>query len=532
VGGEGARRTPRERHAASVSEEVPGVPALEVRGISKRFGGQLALHDVSLAIEKGSVHAIAGENGAGKSTLIKLLAGVHEPDGGEIRVGGEPTRITNPRVARALRLGFLHQRLNLVSSQSVRENILLTSSYPTTAGKIDWAEVDRRSAAVLETAGIEVDPRRPVGELNPAQQQLIALARVLIEEPDVLVLDEPTATLGASDTEHLLGVIRAQQRRGATVIFVSHRLDEILELADTVTVLRDGRLVTSQPRRDLTRARLVQLLGGAAEEAEKLESGDEDDHIDGRRGGTPVLEVRGLESPDLDNPVDLTLHAGEVVGLAGLVGSGRSVLATLLAGGGTVSAGSMLVDGREVTLRDRHDAIAHGIVLVPPDRSEGIVPDFDVAANLTLGHVKRYTRWGFLIDARAERKAAQRYVEQLNIRLAKGGSAARNLSGGNQQKVLIARALDRSPRVLVLDEPTAGVDIGTKEHVYRLVRSLADDGMAILFISSELDEIPLVADRTLVFSRGLVTHTLPGSATRSEIVHRLFEAAPVAGTAA
>jgi ABC-type sugar transport system ATPase subunit len=516
-----------------VSETAPGTPALEVRSVTKRFGGQVALDGVSLAIAKGSVHAIAGENGAGKSTLIKLLAGVHEPDEGEILVGGEPTRIANPRVAQSLRLGFLHQRLNLVSSLSVRENVLLTSSYPTALGRIEWAEVDRRCAKALDTAGIEVHPRRPLRELNPAQQQLVALARVLSERPEVLVLDEPTATLGASDTEHLLGVIRAQRQRGATVIFVSHRLDEILELADTVTVLRDGRLVASEPRDGLTRARLVQLLGGATQEAERLERTDQDEeHAAGRRRGAPLLEVRGLESPGLDNPVDLALHAGEVVGLAGLVGSGRSTLATILAGGGTVSAGSILVDGSEVTLRNRRDAIAHGIVLVPPDRSEGIVPDFDVAANLTLGNVKRYTRWGFMIDGRAERRAAQGYVDQLNIRLAKGGSAARNLSGGNQQKVLIARALDRSPRVLVLDEPTAGVDVGTKEHVYALVRSLAEDGLAILFISSELEEIALVADRTLVFSRGRVSSELPGSATRSEIVHRLFEAAPVAGAAA
>jgi ABC-type sugar transport system ATPase subunit len=503
--------------------------ALEVRGVTKRFGGQTALRDVSLAIRSGSVHAIAGENGAGKSTLIKILAGVHEPDEGEVLVRGVAQRIANPRVAQELRLGFLHQRLNLVPSLSVRENLLLTTAYPTAGGvKIDWREVDSRCSQALATAGIDVAPTLPVRDLNPAQQQLVALARVLMERPDVLVLDEPTATLGASDTAHLLDVIRAQQNAGATVIFVSHRLDEILELADTVTVLRDGRLVETTVRSALTRAALVQLLGGATQEAEQLEAAPQAAGAVPRKRQHTLLELDGVESPDLDNPVSVSIDAGEVVGLAGLVGTGRSTLATILAGGGTVSAGSIRVDGSEVSLRNRRAAIAHGIVLVPPDRGEGIVPDFDVRQNLTLGHVSQYTWKGLVINRRAERRATAGYVEQLAIRGAKGGAAARNLSGGNQQKVLIARALDRSPRVLVLDEPTAGIDLGTKEYIYGLVRSLAADGLGILFISSELEELPLVADRTLVFSRGLVTHELPGSASRNEIVHRLFEVAPVA----
>jgi len=504
----------------------PGAPALEVRGVTKRFGGQLALDDVSVVIARGSIHAIAGENGAGKSTLIKILAGVHEPDGGEILVRDAATRIPNPRSAQNLRLGFLHQRLNLVPSLSVRENLLLTTTYPTSRiGKIDWSEVDARCSRALATAGIDVEPTLPIRELNPAQQQLVALARVLMEQPEVLVLDEPTATLGAADTAHLLEVIRTQQRAGATVIFVTHRLDEILALADTVTVLRDGRVIASQLRSALTRRGLVHLLGGATEEAEELET-TRQQPAGPREERRHLLELRGVTSPDLDHQVDLAIDAGEVVGLAGLVGAGRSTLATILAGGGTVSGGTILVDGTEVSLRNRRDAIAHGIVLVPPDRGEGIVPEFDVAQNLTLGHVSQYAWKGLIINPRAERRATARYVDQLNIRVAKGAGAARNLSGGNQQKVLIARALDRSPRLLVLDEPTAGIDLATKEYIYELVRSLAAEGLGILFISSELDELPLVADRTLVFSKGQVSHELPGSAGRNEIVHKLFEVAP------
>ena len=488
----------------------------------------MALDSASLAIQTGSVHAIAGENGAGKSTLIKIFAGVHEPDEGEVVIRGVAQRIANPRVAQELRLGFLHQRLNLVPSLSVRENLLLTSTYPTVGLKIDWKKVDASCSQALEAAGIDVEPTLPIRELNPAQQQLVALARVLMERPDVLVLDEPTATLGAEDTAHLLDVIRAQQRAGATVIFVSHRLDEILELADTVTVLRDGRVVESRERSSLTRPALVELLGGATKEAEELEAAPEPTTVRTREQRRKLLELDAVESPDLDNPVSLAVEAGEVVGLAGLVGAGRSTLATILAGGGTVSGGTIRVDGTEVSLRNRRTAIAHGIVLVPPDRGEGIVPEFDVAQNLTLGHVSQYTWKGLVINSRAERRATASYIEQLGIRGAKGAAAARNLSGGNQQKVLIARALDRSPRVLVLDEPTAGIDLGTKEYIYGLVRSLAEDGLGILFISSELEELPLVADRTLVFSRGRVTHDLPGSATRNEIVHKLFEVAPVA----
>jgi ABC-type sugar transport system ATPase subunit len=506
-------------------------PTLAVRSIGKRFGGQVALMDVTLDVRAGEVHAIVGENGAGKSTLIKMLAGIYGPDEGEIFVRGERATIETPRDARALGLGFLHQQLHLVGERSVRENVFLTSEYPRRLGSIDWTRVDSHCARLMKMVGLgDVDPRLELGRLNLAQQQLVALARTLQDEPQIIVLDEPTSALGEEDTQHLLEVVRNRRAEGATVIFVSHRVDEVLSIADSVTILRDGKLIETRERTSLSRRLLVELLGG---HASRDDDGEEEiPRLVRRRtaGRRNALTVQNLTGPGLDFPATLEIAPNEVLGLAGLVGSGRSTLAAMIAGAARVASGLIAVDGAPVTIRTRQDAFASGIVLVPSDRADALVLNFDIPENITLGHAERYAWRRVVLRKRQQRRRALELAEALNIKGAKGDSTVRYMSGGNQQKLLLARAIDRRPRVLLLDEPTAGVDIATKEYIYSLVRELAREGISVLFISSELEELPRVCDRIAVFSRGRILDELSGATDRATIVERLFRETDRAGS--
>lgn len=507
--------------APDLSADVPAVTRstlLAASGLTKRFGGQLALDHVDLVVQKASVHAIAGENGAGKSTLIKILAGIHRPDEGVLSINGVECVIREPREASAYGIGFVHQHLHLVPTLSVRENMLLTASFPTRGRtRIDWKETDAKASKYLDLVGLTVSLRTKVGELGVAQQQLVAFARALLQEPEIIVLDEPTASLGRTETEHLLEIIRQRQATGATFIFVTHRLDEILAVSDTVTVLKDGRLVATVETASLTRRDLVHMLGGAA--------GHDDGQSSRRartRAGAPLLEGEGLRVPGFETATDFHLDRGEVIGLAGLVGSGRTTLANILTGGASHVQGTLRVDGEAVVFHNREAALRHGIVLAPAERSHAIVSDFGIPENISLGHVDRFAWKGVVLNKRRERIAAARWVTKLEIRAGKGDRRLRYLSGGNQRKVVLARALDLQPRLLVLDEPTAGVDIATKEYIYGLVRELATSGMTILFISSDLDELPLVSDRILIFQSGRVVDELPGNASRAAVVARLF----------
>jgi ABC-type sugar transport system ATPase subunit len=515
--------------SATAATAVSDAPTLRVKQLAKRFGGQVALADVSLEVRRGEVHAIVGENGAGKSTLIKILAGIYEADGGEIIVRGQRAEIRTPRDARALGLGFLHQQLHLVAERSVRENIFLTSDYPRRLVAIDWREVNAHCGRLLELVGLRgMDPGVELRELNLAQRQLVALARTLQDEPEIIVLDEPTSALGEDDTLHLLDVVAARRDAGATVIFVSHRVDEVLSIANSITILRDAQLVQTLPREGISRAGLVQLLGGRAESGEAQATSP---FLPKTETGRPlVLKVESLAGPGIDHPVTLSIAAGEVLGLAGLVGSGRSTFAAMVAGAAPVTAGEISIDETPAVITSRQDAFAKGVVLVPSDRSEALVLDFDIRENITLGHAERYAWRGVVLRKRKQRQRADELTRELKIRGAKGDSRLRYMSGGNQQKVLLARAIDRRPRVLLLDEPTAGVDVATKQYIYGIVRELAKQGVAILFISSELEELPRVCDRIAVFSRGRVLDELSGRTDRATIVDRLFKETDRAGS--
>jgi ABC-type sugar transport system ATPase subunit len=489
--------------------------ALEARNVSKAFGGQLALAGADVAVARGTIHALIGENGAGKSTLIKIFAGVHQPDSGEIVVDGDVCQITGPRDARDRGVGFLHQDLHLIPHLTVRENLLLTVGYPRRGSRIDWARVDEIAAEYLPLAGAAVSPRATVASLSGAERQLVAFARVLLQQSQIIFFDEPTASLGDTESRHMLDVLKAQRERGTTIVYVSHRLDEVLELADTVTVLRDGRVVDTVGREGLTRDRLITMLGGIPGEAHAPDLASRAD------SGTPRLQVRNLAAEDGDRGTSLDLWPGEVLGIAGLVGSGRTRFASMLAGLRPIAHGDIVVDGEPVHAGGVGAALKRGIVLSPESRAAALVADFGVAANVSLGQLDAYSRRGLVVDRQRERDAAQAHVERLRIKGSAERDEVRLLSGGNQQKILLARALERRPKVLVLDEPTAGVDIATKQFIYRLVRELAASGIGIVFISSELDEVSLVADRIVIWRHGPVAE-LPAGTSRAAIVARLF----------
>ncbi len=512
----------RLRHPVELTRDGPqhpekAVPAIGLEGVSKVFGGQAALADVNFSVRRGSVHALVGENGAGKSTLIKIFAGIHHPDTGRVLVAGEERRIHSPRDAANLGIGFLHQHFDLVPDLAVRENLVLTTGYPRgLLGRIKWRDLDLKVSAALTRAGISPRLKTPVRELNTPQQQLVALSRVLLQDPDVIFLDEPTASLGEADTSHMLHVIKDQRQAGKTIVFISHRLDEVLDVADSITVLRDGRVETTTPREAVTHRDLVALLGGVADEEITA-------HSAVARPATPRLEVRAIASRPDHQPVSLAVWPGEVLGIAGLVGSGRSHFASLVAGRIPLTVGDILLDGKAIRLRGVRDALRHGIALLPETRTEALVAEFSIADNITLGHLQPYCWHGLVIQRRRVEQAASVLVERLAIKGSKEDDEVQLLSGGNQQKVLLARVLELHPQVLLLDEPTAGIDIATKQFIYGLTRDLAADGLAIIFISSELEEVSLVADRILVWRNGGWITELPGGTPRARIVNKLFQ---------
>lgn len=473
-------------------------PVLEARNIRKRFPGVLALDDVSIAVFPGEVLAVVGENGAGKSTLMKILSGALQPDEGQILLDGRPVQLADPRQALELGIAIIYQELSVIDNLTIGENVLL-GRLPHRPGlpiAVDWPEVWRRTAALLERVGAPLDPRTPVARLSVAQKQMVEIARALSQNVRVLILDEPTSALSLQETEKLFEIIRGLQAKGVAVIYISHRLEEVFAIAQRVTVLRDGKLVGTLPIGEATRERLIRMMVGrelgSLFAPEKGEPG-------------PVrLEVRGLSRAGVLRDVSLTVRAGEIVGLAGLVGSGRTELARCLFGVDPYDSGEILLDGRPVTIRSPRDAVELGIGLVPEDRKlQGLVLILTVRENITLPTLPRLARLGFP-SRRRERALVSRYIERLRIRTPSPEQRVMNLSGGNQQKVVLARWLATNPRVLILDEPTRGIDVGTKAEVHAIMAQLAREGVGMLMISSELPEILAMSHRVLVMRQGRI----------------------------
>jgi ribose transport system ATP-binding protein len=481
-------------------------PLLEVRNISKTFPGVRALQDVDLLLHPGEVLAVIGENGAGKSTLMKILAGVQEPDAGEILINGEPARIESTRAAMKLGIVLIHQELNLADNLDVGANIFLGRE-PLRMGLIDRRRIDRESGSQLARVGLEIPPRTIVSTLPIGHQQLVEIAKALSVNARVLIMDEPTSSLSARETESLFQVVRDLRARGVSVIYISHSLGEVRQLADRVTVLRDGENAGDLARDEITHDNMVKLMVGRDVSQFYARKHHEI--------GDMLLEVRDLVTPTWpQHKLNFSVRAGEIVGVSGLVGSGRTEMLQVLFGIDKPVSGQVLVGGKPVALTSAKHAIDSGLALVPEDRKQhGLVVEMTVRQNLGLAGLARHAFPGGFLNERQERFDAADMIRKMRVRTPDDNQIVQYLSGGNQQKVVIGKWLSLGPRLLLLDEPTRGIDVGAKEEIYRLMEKLAAEGMGILFVSSELEEILGMSDRTIVMHEGHIT----GELTRDEL---------------
>ena len=483
---------------------APPPPAIELAAVAKRFGAVQALRGVDLVLHSGEVHALVGENGAGKSTLVKMLAGVHRPDTGTLRVDGQETAFHGPLDARKAGIAVIHQHPTLFPDLDVAENVFMGRQPRDRFGRVDWRGMYREVGRLLGTLGVRIGVRTPVKALSVADQQLVEIAKALSLQARVLVMDEPTASLSAREVERLFAIVRRLRDDGAAILFVSHRLDEIFAISDRITIVRDGAHVLTASASELSTGETIRHMVGRRLEAlfpkEDAEIGD------------AVLSVHGLSRAGHFRDVSFELRRGEILGLFGLVGAGRTEVARVIVGADRADAGEIRMDGRAVRIGSSSAALTHGIAYVPEDRhGQGLVLDFPIAANVTLPILPRLGRFGML-NRNRERAIAGDYAARLQVKAAGLGAAVSSLSGGNQQKVVLAKWLATDPKVLILDEPTRGIDIGTKAEVHRIVSHLATGGMAILLISSELPEVLAMADRVLVMHEGRLT----GAFSRAE----------------
>ncbi|MFK0287732.1 sugar ABC transporter ATP-binding protein [Streptomyces sp. NPDC090499] len=502
---------------------------LSVTRLSKTFPGVRALSDVDFTARAGHVHALVGENGAGKSTLIKVLTGVYRPDHGEVAYDGEPVRFTTPLQAQRAGISTIYQEVNLVPLMSVARNLFLGREPLSRLGLIDFRRMHREADQALRGLGIRVDVHRPLRELGVGAQQMVALARAVAVDARVVIMDEPTSSLEPREVQTLFEVIRMLRERGVAVVYVSHRLDELYELCDTITVLRDGRVVHTGPLAELGRLRLVAMMLGRetgeirAEGLTKFSGSHETD-------AEPVLTATDLTVRHRLREVSLSLRPGEVVGLGGLLGSGRSETAKAIAGALPTDTGRVAVAGVPVRPGSTTAAIRAGISLLPEDRkSEGILPGLSVRENIALAALPGLSRFGLVDDARVDRIVAA-FMKRLRIKAAGPHQKVGELSGGNQQKVLLARWLALHPKVLLLDEPTRGIDVGAKAEVQALIDELADDGLAVLLISSDTEELIEGSDRVVVLKDGAVVRELTGDAVTEGELMRAIAAVPAGGS--
>ncbi|MER7441476.1 sugar ABC transporter ATP-binding protein [Micromonospora avicenniae] len=486
-----------------MSPEAPGAdnaPLLVLDGVTKSFGAVAALRGVHLALHPGEAHALVGENGAGKSTLVKTLAGAHTPDTGRMALDGRPLELRGPADARAAGIAVIYQEPTLFPDLSVAENIFMGRQPLRGLRRIDTTAMNRDAERLFERLGVRIDPTRPARGLSIADQQLVEIAKALSFDARILVMDEPTAALSGVEVERLFGVARSLCERGAAVLFISHRFDEVFDLCQRITVLRDGAWVSTDRTADLTVDEVVRRMVGR--DVSSLYPKQDAPVRDA------LLEVSGLSRAGVFSDVSFTVRGGEIVALAGLVGAGRSEVARAVFGVDRYDAGEVRVAGRPLPPGSPRRAIAAGLALVPEDRrQQGLVMELSVERNATLARRRALSRLGLLIGG-AERAEAQRWTRRLQVKASRLTAPVATLSGGNQQKVVLAKWLATEPRVLIIDEPTRGIDVGTKAEVHRLLSELANEGLAILMISSELPEVLGMADRVLVMHEGRVVREL------------------------
>jgi ABC-type sugar transport system ATPase subunit len=483
---------------------------LEMRNIFKSFGGVNALRDVSFQCRPGTVHALVGENGAGKSTLIKILAGALLPDSGEIIFKGQKHQSFSTRKALNSGISVIYQELALVSQMTVAENIFLGREPRKYFGIVDKKRLKIEAKKLLKQLGFEVDMDMEVGEMTVAYQQMVEIAKALSKNADLIIMDEPSAILAGHELDKLFLIIESLKKRGVTIIYISHRLEEVFRIANEVTILKDGQLVGTKPIKDLSRGELVKMMVGRTLE--------EVFPVSLNQLGNPVLQVEEISTKTILNQVSFNLREGEILGVAGMVGSGRTELARAIFGADPLTSGTIKIKGQDVVFKNPADAIRSKISLVPEDRkNHGLFTKLSILNNITLPILSKISRWGFT-DKKQENEIVERERQIHSIDMTSGNQEVQYLSGGNQQKVVLSKSLQTIPEVIIMDEPTRGVDVGAKFEIYQLIRQLNKDGIAILMISSELPEILGLSDRILVMREGKIVAELTPNETNEEMI--------------
>ncbi|MBP1886697.1 sugar ABC transporter ATP-binding protein [Sinorhizobium mexicanum] len=490
-------------------------PILELRNLSKSFPGVRALSNVSFDLKAGEVHALVGENGAGKSTLLSCMNGLQQPNEGEILIDGRQVTLATPSVAIEHHLAMVHQELVLCSNLTVAQNMFLGREPRGGLGTIDRATMNRKASKLLETIGVRIDPNRKVGTLSLNEQQIVEICRALATEPKVIVLDEPTASLNDDQVAHLLGIVKMLKSRGLGIVYVSHRLTEVLEISDRITVLRDGRVVTVLPAAGLTEPVLVShMVGKAKANAHSV--------YRPRRQGEVLLKVDGLSKAGKFKDVSFELRKGEILGVAGLLGCNREIVAQALFGATETDGGRIVIGNAAVKLKTPHDAIRLGVAYMPADRkNEGLVLGMNVADNASMTTLRSVGKWGVLRRGQVRRLASD-LVRLLSIKVSGLSQKASQLSGGNQQKIVIGKWIARKSGIVIAEDPTRGVDIGAKAEIWDALQTLAEEGKALILLTTELQEMLHVCDRIIVMSRGRITGEFQRSEFSAEAITQRF----------
>jgi len=488
-------------------------PFVQARDISKTYPGVVALSDVDFAIARGEIRALLGKNGAGKSTLVKILAGVERPDEGSILMDGAAIELRAPMDGIRAGIATVHQELSVVPELSIAENVFL-GRWPKRGGSIDWRAMEREAHAALAVLGLDLDPRQPVARISVAQRQIVEIARALRQGARLLILDEPTSSLVVQEAETLIRVVRRLAEQGTSVIYISHRMDEIRRVAHSLTIMRDGCHVATTPVDEVSNREIVEMLLGTTQ----TEAARAAPATGNRR---PLLSISGLEVAPRIQDASFEIRAGEVLGIAGVLGSGRTELLQAIAGLRTIDGGAMTLSGSAFRPASLRDARANGIFMTPEDRrGAGAVMMLGIDENLVMASWDSVSRGG-VIGRAAMREKVATSIRALGIKLAHPSEPLGNLSGGNQQKVVIGKALNAAPRILLLDEPTRGVDVGAKRQIYQLMRKAAEEGLAVVFVSGEIEEFCEVCDRVLILQRGSITAEVEGEAICTETLSEL-----------
>ncbi|KKC38226.1 D-ribose transporter ATP-binding protein [Devosia epidermidihirudinis] len=487
---------------------------VELSGIEKSFPGVRALHNAQFELLSGEVHALMGENGAGKSTLMKILSGVYQRDDGDIRLDGQPVEIASPRAALGMGISIIHQELALMRDLTVAQNIFIGREPRILGGLVlDERALNAQAEAIFASMNLKFDPRAMVGELTIARQQMVEIAKALSYKSRVLIMDEPTAALNDAEINELFAIINRLKAEGVGIVYISHKMDELKRIADRVTVMRDGEYVGTVPAATTPMETIISMMVGRT-------LSNEPSALPAASDAPVALEIRGFKRGNVIRDVSLSVRKGEILGLAGLMGAGRTEVARAIFGADPIEAGEIFVNGNKATIRSPQDAVRAGIGYLSEDRKQfGLATGLDVRNNIALASLSRFTGPVGVLRENAMRETAQGYIRQLAIKTPSDTQEARLLSGGNQQKVVIAKWLLRDCDVLIFDEPTRGIDVGAKSEIYKLLNALAEQGRAIIVISSELPEVLRLSHRIAVMCEGRLTGILPGGASQEEIMH-------------